>query len=123
MSAFGNAFIESALTAFTLRHDPLFTKTAEQAYEHRFAIDHIVEAVKSRLGYVRHNVPVRAKNIVRKWPSDEIRLGDALELVLCGHFLPERTLVGHTVRQIVCGSASDIWKTSAIPGQRFRHRK
>ena len=79
MSDFENASMVSALTAFTLRHDPLFAKTAEQAYEHRFAIDHIVGAVKSRLSYVRHNVPVRAKNVVRKWPGEEIRVGDALE--------------------------------------------
>ena len=77
--------------AGALGHDPLFTKATEQAHKHRLAIDHIVEAVKPRLGHVRHYIPISAKHVIRKWPSDEIHVGDALELVLGSNFLPECT--------------------------------
>ena len=60
----------------------------EQAHKHRFAIHHIVEAVKPRLGHVRHYIPVSAKHVIRKWPRDELDVGDASELVLSSNLSP-----------------------------------
>ena len=80
-SHFVNVAIKSekknAVVPLTLGHNSLFTKAAEQAYKHRLAIDQIVEAVKPRLGHVRHYIPVRAKHVIREWPRDEIDVGDA----------------------------------------------
>jgi hypothetical protein len=58
-----------------------------------------VEAVKPRLGHVRHYIPIRAKHVIRKWPGDEIHVRYALELVLGGNFLPECTLIRHVLRE------------------------
>jgi hypothetical protein len=89
-------------TEAALGHDPVFPKATEQAHKHRRAINHIVEAVKPRLGHLRHYIPVCAKHVICKWPSDEIHVRDELELVLDSDFPPECTLIGHMLREANC---------------------
>src|ERR1019366_3082141 len=79
----------------TLRHDSLLAKPAEEAHEHCLSIYHLVEAVEPRLGHVRHDVPVSGKNVVRKWPRDEICIVDPLEPIPGSHFHPERSFLSH----------------------------
>jgi hypothetical protein len=71
----------------------------QQAHKHRLAVDHIVEAIKPSLGYVRHHVPVCAKDIIGKRPGDQIGVGEAAELLLGDYFLPKCTLVGHMLHE------------------------
>src|SRR5262249_34596985 len=65
-------------------------------------IAHMVEAIKPRLGHIRHDVPVGAEDIIREWPSNEVRVRNAPELVLGDNFLPDRTLIGHMLRETNC---------------------
>src|ERR1035437_5752865 len=98
-----SAFGAGPPTGATSGNDPLRAELPHEPHEHRFAVDHVVEAEAARFGDVRHHVPVAAEDVIGKGPSHQVIIGVGQQPMFLRHGAPKRRLVRHVCRQ-ACGA-------------------